>query len=346
MLQICPHDSAPFGSLCDFYAQAAETLGIQMQTVYLAAPSDVSRPGADYLNQQLTDAAALRAGLDAYAQHDWVLILCHRYRAYWSAATSTLDNRLCVAVAHEYGLLKRWQRRLGRRWRAFDVQFAGIAPDIRDELAAIMGHAHLLPNGVDIEQALAQQLPKEQARQHLGITQTKMPVVGVVGRLHYKKRPELALESVQCLMDAGSAVQLVFVGDGDLREALVKQAGENSTVHFCGNVPQAARLFSAFDVLLHTAQGEAFGMVALEAMLAGVPVVAQPTQGPAYVLGELGCYAERDSAAGYAAALEQALQLDAAEFREAGRTRARQHFSVSAAARRLDDLMFELHQTQ
>ena len=131
----------------------------------------------------------------------------------------------------------------------------------------------------------------------------------------------------------------MILGDGELRESLQALAGEG--VFFTGNVPQARNYMQAFDVLLYPAVADSFGMVVLEAMDAGVPVVTQRQHGPAYVLGDLGCYATDDSPEAYALALHKALTMDRSMLQIQGQERISQQFSVSAMARMLDHLMIE-----
>ena len=304
ILQICPHDIAPFGPLCERYAEAAALLGAQMTTVYLAPPTHAARAEADYLDLgDLSNNRIIATALSRYADVSWDLIICHRYRAYWGVVKSRLEARQVVAVAHDYGMLARWQRRLNRRLFASHVKFAGVAEDVRRELADAVGQAHLLPNPLDVDRQSL--LDRVEARARLGISEDA-PLVGYVGRLHYKKRPNLALQAFQIFAERHPEAQLVMLGEGEEMGRLAAQAGDN--VHILGFREDAPMLYAAFDVLLHTARKEAFGMVVLEAMFAGVPVVTQRNFGPGYVLGDLGVYATGDNAVVHAAALSRALR--------------------------------------
>jgi glycosyltransferase involved in cell wall biosynthesis len=88
---------------------------------------------------------------------------------------------------------------------------------------------------------------------------------------------------------------------------------------------------------------EAFGMVALEAMCAGVPVVAGPTPGPQYVLGGTGFYYNQRQPEDIADAIRRVEQARlAGELVErAGKAleRAEREFSVSALAGHLSALL-------
>ena len=335
ILQICPHDEMPFGGICDRFAEAAQRLGAEVVSVFLGAPAAAPRAHAEYLNApDLADTVALSQRLADW-QADWDLLLCHRYRAYWSAARAGLQARRRIALAHEFGLLARWQRRLNRRWRGRGFEFAGVSPAVAAELSQVTGHAHVLPN-VLADGAALRLVDRASAQAEMGLAGDGF-TVGVVGRLHYKKRPGLALEAFEQFAATRPDARLVFLGDGDERPAIAAAAGDK--VYLPGVIADAQRLYHGFDVLLHPCDVEAFGMVPLEAMLAGVPVVTHAGGGPRYVLDGLGCYASDESAAAFAAALAEAAGADREQLRSAGQDRVARLFSVEALAGLLGKLL-------
>ena len=334
LLQICPRDSLPFGDLCARYVAAAHSLDVEAHTLFLAPPTGGPLAFASYLNvQDLARNKPLAAALKAHVGPQWDLVLCHRYRAYKAAIKAGLGRNRCLVLAHEYGLLNGWRRRAERRLLARDWRFAGVAPAVAAELG---DGALVLTNVLDVEAARQTLRSKEEALRALGLVPGPL-TVAVVGRLHYKKRPGLALDAFRLFARERAGARLVFLGEGDERAALAAAAGDG--VHLLGSVPGAARLFNAFDMLLHTASAEPFGMVALEAMLAGVPVVCGRGHGPEYILGELCCYSADDSSRGFAAAMARAVCVDRAALRAAGVSRVRQYFSIDVLARKLDVLL-------
>jgi glycosyltransferase involved in cell wall biosynthesis len=71
--------------------------------------------------------------------------------------------------------------------------------------------------------------------------------------------------------------QLVVVGDGELRRELqgyTQQLGIGPHVHFLRYRCNAAAMMPGFDVFVHPSRWEGFGLVFLEAMAAGLPIVA------------------------------------------------------------------------
>ncbi len=104
-------------------------------------------------------------------------------------------------------------------------------------------------------------------------------VVGFAGRLAHIKGADVLLHAVARLHAQGLPVRLVMVGDGAERsglEALARQLGIGTVTHFAGRVPRA-EIYGAikgFDIAAVPSREEGFGLSALEAMAAGVPVVA------------------------------------------------------------------------
>lgn len=104
-------------------------------------------------------------------------------------------------------------------------------------------------------------------------------VLGFTGRLAHIKGADVLLYAVARLHGQGLPVRLVVVGAGAEQaslEALAQQLGIGAITHFAGRVPRAA-VFGAikgFDIAAVPSREEGFGLSALEAMAAGVPVVA------------------------------------------------------------------------
>ena len=105
----------------------------------------------------------------------------------------------------------------------------------------------------------------------------------------HKKNHELL---IRAFAELNQGERLAIVGDGKLRndlEGLVRQLGLSDSVIFCGRHKNAAPLMRAFDAfVLPSGAEEAFGMVLLEAMAAGVPILSTDAPGPLSVLGDGG----------------------------------------------------------
>lgn len=97
--------------------------------------------------------------------------------------------------------------------------------------------------------------------------------VGYVGQLEPQKRALDLVHAIRHLPD----VRAVFVGDGKQRpelERAVRRAGVDDRVAVLGFRPDARHQLARFDCLAIPSLNEGFGLTALEAMAAGVPVIA------------------------------------------------------------------------
>ena len=347
LLQICPNDGPPFADLCAAYTLAADSLGVRSHTVYLGPPSSGSAHDhrISYLNlKDLTNhsvAAQRLAGCNPFPNPR--LTLCHRYRSYRVARVAGLPQGRTIALAHEFGMLGRWQRRLDRLISARELRYAGISPPVVAELEQTVPEALLLPNIIDWAQLDRELVDRDAARGHLGIASERF-CIGVVGRLHHKKRPQLAIEAMAALNQTAHQSELLFIGDGELGPTLAEQA-TGLPVRFAGFVRNARQYFQGLDALLMTSSSaEAFGMVALEALAAGLPVIAPDVPGIRSVLGELGFYgnAEADAESllrGIRGAQRLGHRAELTAWQAAARARVRKEFSITAAATRLEPLL-------
>lgn len=152
------------------------------------------------------------------------------------------------------------------------------SPAMRDTAAQLEGYRHkcvVVPYGVALDSFASTPAVRARARQwrvELG----PAPLLLFVGRL-------VPYKGVDVLIQAMAAVdaRLAIVGDGPLRDTLEQQtarAGVADRVRFLGAVPdkEIVPLYHACDafVLPSVTRAEAFGMVQVEAMACGKPVIS------------------------------------------------------------------------
>ena len=167
------------------------------------------------------------------------------------------------------------------------------------------------------------------------------PVIGTIGRLHPNKGYDLLLEAAAVLRGQGRTFRLVVAGDGPEGEALRSRAerlGLAGSVGFPGWVdpPTALR---GMDIFVSSSRVEPFGLVIIEAMAAGAPVVATDIDGPRDILagGDLGALAPAEDAAALAHAIAGALDAPQAALATARRAKAAamETYSMRAGGARL-----------
>jgi phosphatidylinositol alpha-mannosyltransferase len=132
----------------------------------------------------------------------------------------------------------------------------------------------IVPNGVDVQVfASGRRRPEFDQR----------PNLLHVGRFDPRNGVDRVIKAWIAVRRGGTDARLILVGDGPLRpkyEAMVP-ADLRADAHFVGFVPSAERssYYASGDVLLCPAVGGTFGIIALEAMAAGCPVIAADTPG-------------------------------------------------------------------
>jgi glycosyltransferase involved in cell wall biosynthesis len=175
-----------------------------------------------------------------------------------------------------------------------------------------------MPNGVDTE-AFAPGSDGAGLRDRLGIPAeaTVAAFVATLDRAHHFKRLDVAIDAVARLDRAGDEdVHLVVAGGGELLEGFRDRAarsGVTQWVHFLGGVPhselpgvlRAADLF-----VLTTEPPESFGIVLIEAMATGLPVIATDYPGVRAVVdeGETGLIVEAGDPESVAGAVRKLLR--------------------------------------
>jgi glycosyltransferase involved in cell wall biosynthesis len=144
--------------------------------------------------------------------------------------------------------------------------------------------SRVILNGVDVARLGATALDRWDARQALGLD-AAATVVGCAARFDEVKRLDLLIEATAAV----PALTLVLIGGG-AEEARLRRlaAGLDATsrVRFAGEIPEAARLFPAFDLLAAPSRKEGLPLAVVEAMALGLPVVASDIPAHREVLGE------------------------------------------------------------
>ena len=203
----------------------------------------------------------------------------------------------------------------------------------------------VMPAGVDIE--LFRPLGKARSRRELGVTEGK--VLLSVGRIEPLKGLDILLRAMAMLEDADDTRLLLVGGDPDRDryvqwlKSLAVELRIDDAVTFVGAVPQSElpTYYSAADLFVLPSYYESFGLVALEAMACGVPVVASRFGGPSTFIkgGETGYLVPWHCPEPYAQRID--MLLSSQHLREsmgrAARAKA-ESMSWSAAARSTVDL--------
>lgn len=215
----------------------------------------------------------------------------HVHDLYPSGAAA---RRLCARAGLPYVLtihgLDLYSNLHNPRWRN-EILAAGcgaravicvgtrLATDSIAELGLDPAKVTVIPNTYD-------------AARYYQVDRRRGPLVKMlsVGRLSYEKGHDVLLRAFAETLAAGLQARLTIVGDGPERsslESLARKLGIADAVRFTGvllDEPLAAEMRAA-DLFALPSRSEGFGVVLVEALATGLPVVATRSGGPADIVG-------------------------------------------------------------
>ncbi len=196
-----------------------------------------------------------------------------------------LRYRLAAAIHTVHNLAEHETDAAGRcvHWFAFrkNVLPVGISREVSASVKRVYGVpcAAVIPNCVPVEQYGQDAGIRQQWRDRQGIDNDAIVFV-CVSRLEPQKNPLMVLQAFANLRD--ERTHLVFVGDGSLRKKLnevVRASGLATRVHLLGKIGYVSEVLAASDVFVLGSNWEGNPLAVMEAMAAGLPVVATEVGG-------------------------------------------------------------------
>lgn len=180
------------------------------------------------------------------------------------------------------GALKRWLLRLCYNGHDTVVGVSkGVVDDLVAMLPSLQGKCRTIYNGIPLEdvrtqaRAAASKLPDD----------GKLHVVGL-GRLVKTKGVQTLIEAAAILDDP--AISITLVGEGPDRaefEQMIAQMKPGTPVHLLGHVDNPFPTLADADIFVTASERESFGIVLVEALCLGVPVISSDCpSGPAEIL--------------------------------------------------------------
>lgn len=328
ILQFCHGYDGPFLDCARQYAALFAGTRYKVCTVYLTGkPSaEVEQSSAsdeviflDYSSRDVRGLKlkAIRDIKRIVAGHDFKLCIAHRFKPVYIALLGS--SLPVIGVHHAFGDYQRLSRRLFANAFKGRLALLGVSDAVRDDMRAYLSgwpaeRIQTLYNRIDIAAVQAGQVSRSAAREHLGLPQDTW-VVGNVGRLHPDKDQATLIHGfAQALPQLPQGSLLVIMGSGRLETALKALADElavTDSVRFLGQVADGRRYFKAFDTFALTSDHEPFGMVLLEAMAAGVPLIGSDCGGGREVVEGVGVLFPLGDIPALAAAMRHMAGLDA-----------------------------------
>jgi len=255
-------------------------------------------------------------------------------------------------IRKEWPLYKRWCQGVAARWalgRANAV--AAVSQATRDFMTHAWGvrnaQVQVIYNGVELNPHLADWNLRRTKRQELGMPENALVIISV-GRLDSVKNYPCLIQAFALLRERLPEVRLLLVGDGDdagrVHTAIHKNRVENS-VSCIGNRTDVSELLVASDLFGLASLSEGVSLSILEAMSAGLPVVATEVGGNPELIDEaVGALVPAENPIALSQTLYQF--LSSAERRgqcsKAARMRVEQHFTQERMVAQYESLYMQL----
>ena len=327
VLQFCHGYDGPFLDCARQYASLFAGTGYRVTTVFLTGVADAEVAAGcasdEVLFLEYSSRAIRGLKLGAIgdlrkiaASRNFSFCIAHRFKPIYITLLAT--GLPVIGVHHAFGDYQRGSRKLFAHLFRKRLSLLGVSDAVRDDMRDCLpkwpaGRIQTLYNRIDVQALQASQLPAMQARETLGLSANAW-IVGNVGRLHPDKDQATLLRGFAVALP-GLPVnsQLAILGTGRLEQdlkALARELGIADRVLFLGQVPEARRYFRAFDAFALSSDHEPFGMVLLEAMAAGVPLLATACGGAKEVVEGVGILFPQGDAEHMAQGLQHLAAMD------------------------------------
>ena len=290
------------------------------------------------------------------------LVHFHTARAHaLSPWLHALPVRRLVTRRMDYPIKTGWWHRF-LYGRQVDMLIA-----ISSGVAAALGSApvsdrpiRIIPSGIDTRQFLPTAAQRLTVRRQYGLGEDTT-VILMAGALTQRKSPHTLIEAAAQLHSSqqpgrraeqtghAPALHYLLCGEGPLRqelEALVRRLGLASVFHFAGFCQDVAAYLAAADIFVHTPVWEGLGVAVIEALAAGLPVVASRVGGIPELIsdGETGLLIPAQDPSALRNALLRCVRCPdwAKTLGAQGQATVRAHFDIETTARANEALYYEL----
>jgi glycosyltransferase involved in cell wall biosynthesis len=255
-----------------------------------------------------------------------------------SAAALVGVPHLVHSVHVAEGRFRPWQFAWARFTADACDRIVCVSPDVRDHHARLTGlptrRYTVIPNGIDVDAYTCDPGRRQSLRRQWGVGEDRC-LLAFVGRLDPQKGVDVLISALSHLGARREPMDVVIAGEGPL-EHIVRtyaEVGEGGgRCRVLGYVHNVADVYSAADALVLPSRWEGFGLVAAEAMAAGLPVIGTNVPGLGHVVvhGETGLLVPPDDVQTLADAMAAlAADEDArARYGEAGLERVRRLYDI------------------
>lgn len=268
------------------YSRMLNTVGVK--TI------NVTRNGAE-VNNVVSDSVKY----SAYSSYDFItrfrlkrlikrespdVIICHGNRAldlFSSSIVKSVHAPKIIAVAHNYSI---------DRIKKADAAIA-ITNHLQEQIKKLPSHPafiKVIPNCIDVAKFFHKRLSNNNSNEQQE-QRSRALVIGTMGRFVAKKGFDSFLNTLAKLKNQDGIAQFkaILAGDGEEKANLMKLAKKlnlSDVLEIRDWVTDKNKFFSDIDIFCLPSLHEPFGIVLLEAMASGVPVVSSAAEGPLEII--------------------------------------------------------------
>lgn len=270
---------------------------------------------------------------------------------YARGAAALMQVPIVIDHWHGFTRISRKRRLICRFLGRFTDLSLAVSQGVRDylvrEAGLNPGKIRVVVNGVDTA-AIAAARPQAEMRRDLGLP-AEARVIGLVGRLDHWGKGHKELFEAMARLKVQYPLHALIVGGGrretEVRE-LAKGLGLADVVHFLGSRQDVPDLLHAMDIFVLPSYSEGLSLALLEAMAAGLPVIASRVGGNPEVVtdGVTGLLIPPKDADALAQALERLLAdpVKAQAMGEKARRRVEADYSLERLGRGINVIYEEL----
>jgi D-inositol-3-phosphate glycosyltransferase len=210
------------------------------------------------------------------------LLLCSLAKR-WSGGRLKIIFSQNMHLGNKRDPIHAWQ------YRAIDAFVAPLpllAEQARRQTVVSAEKIHVIPHGIE-QDRFVNRPDRTEARRELGLP-IDATIIGIIGRLDPKKGQHLGIRALARLHANGRRAHLLIVGDPTINEGdgyrnhlhnLVNELELGDYVHFRPYLLKPETAYGAMDIFVLTSQSETYGLVTIEAMTAGLPVIGTDSGG-------------------------------------------------------------------
>lgn len=222
------------------------------------------------------------------------IIHTHRFLAEFLSSFYVNNNIKYVCHAHDNIIqLKKWaiqylfdkkcflnylerKRLIKEKYNKVQTHFIAVSNDTENYLisnlpSSFSKNIFLLHNAINFQKF------ENKPTSTVSSQNDKLKLINIGSFHNQKKNQEFLIEIAQELLKQNIDFEIHLLGDGKLRKNLEQKVSEKQLSPyfvFHGNVENVSKHLQESDIYIHSAKYEPFGLVLLEAMAAGLPVVS------------------------------------------------------------------------